>query len=79
MSEMKSVNNGSTVVKVDLQFTRNLGNYESLKVGIGVEDFLRNGETIDEATNRVYTFVENKLMDKVNEIEQELNKGKGKK
>ena len=79
MTESKTMSNGSTIVKVDLQFTRNLGNYESLKVGIGVEDFLRNGETIDEATNRVYTFVENKLMDKVNEIEQELNKGKGKK
>lgn len=79
MTDLKTMSNGSTIVKVDLQFTRNLGNYESLKVGIGVEDFLRNGETIDEATNRVYTFVENKLMDKVNEIEQELNKGKGKK
>ena len=79
MTESKTMSNGSTIVKVDLQFTRNLGNYESLKVGIGVEDFLRNGETIDEATNRVYTFVENKLMDKVNEIEQELNKGKVKK
>jgi hypothetical protein len=78
MTNLKS-DNSSTIVKVDLQFTRNLGNYESLKVGIGVEDFLRNGENIDEATNRVYTFVENKLMDKVNEIEQELTKGKGKK
>ena len=67
-----------TNVKVELQFTKNLGNYESLKVAIGIEDFLRNGETIDEATNRVYTFVENKVIEKVNEIESEL-KGKGKK
>jgi hypothetical protein len=64
-----------TNVKVDLQFTRNLGNFESLKVGIGIEDYQRQGETIDEATNRVYTFVEKKLMEKVGEIEQEL-KGK---
>jgi len=68
-----------TNVKVDLQFTRNLGNYESLKVGIGIEDFQRDGENIDEATNRVYAFVEKKLMEKVNEIEEELNAGKGKK
>ena len=61
-----------TNVKVHLQFTRNLGNFESLKVGIGIEDFQRSGETIDEATNRVYTFVEKKLMEKVNEIEEEL-------
>lgn len=65
-----------TNVKVELQFTRNLGNYESLKVSIGVEDYQRSGENIDEATNRVYTFVENKLMEKVNEIESELKKSK---
>ena len=78
MTDQKISNNASTVVKVDLQFTRNLGNYESLKVGIGVEDSQRVGETIDEATNRVYNFVEKKLMEKVNEIESEL-KSKGKK
>jgi hypothetical protein len=65
-----------TNVKVDLQFTRNLGNFESLKVGIGIEDFQRNGETIDEATNRVYAFVEKKLMEKVSEIEEELTANK---
>ena len=67
-----------TNVRVELQFTKNLGNYESLKVAIGIEDFRRENETIDEATNRVYTFVENKVIEKVNEIEEEL-KGKGKK
>jgi hypothetical protein len=65
-----------TSVIVDLQFTRNLGNFESLKVGIGIEDFQRQGETIDEATNRVYNFVEKKLMEKVNEIESELKANK---
>lgn len=68
-----------TNVRVELQFTRNLGNYESLKVAIGIEDFKRDGETIDEATDRVYNFVEGKLMEKVNEIESELNNSKGKK
>lgn len=70
-----------TSVKVDLSFTRNLGNFESIKVNIGIEDFVRQGEHIDDATNRVYDFVENKLMDKVREIEEELNsqKNKGKK
>ena len=54
-----------TNVKIELQFTRNLGNYESLKISVGIEDFQRAGETVDEATNRVYTFVEKKLMEKV--------------
>lgn len=70
-----------TNVKVELSFTRNLGNYESIKINIGIEDFQRDGEHIDEATNRVYNFVEKKLMEKVNEIEEELvnHKNKGKK
>jgi hypothetical protein len=67
-----------TNVRVELQFTKNLGNYESLKVSIGIEDFRRDNETIDEATNRVYTFVEGKVIEKVNEITEEL-KAKGKK
>jgi len=68
-----------TNIKVELQFTKNLGNYESLKIGIGIEDFKREGESTDEATDRVYAFVENKLMQKVNEIEDELKSSKGKK
>jgi len=58
-----------------LQFTRNLGNYENIKIGIAIEDFKRDGESTDEATDRVYKFVEKKLIEKVNEIEEEL-KGK---
>lgn len=61
-----------TKVKVDLQYTRNLGNYESIKVGLGVEDTVRAGENVETATNRVYKFVEDKLIEKMQEIEQEL-------
>ena len=56
-----------TKVKVDLSFTRNLGNYESIKIGIGIEDFVRSGETVESATERVYAFVENKLIEKTQE------------
>lgn len=65
-----------TKVKVDLSFTRNLGNYESIKIGIGIEDFVRDGETTDSATERVYKFVENKLIQKTQEVEEELKSGK---
>jgi len=61
-----------TRVKVDLQYTRNLGNYESIKIGLGVEDIVRSGENVDTATNRVYKFVEDKLIEKMKEIEEEL-------
>lgn len=63
----------STHVRVELQYTRNLGNYESLKILVGVEDFVRSGETVDAATERVYEFVENKVIEKVQEMETELS------
>jgi hypothetical protein len=66
----------TTRVKVDLSFTRNLGNYESIKIGVGVEDDVRQGESVDAATERVYAFVENKLIEKTAEVEQELKNGK---
>jgi len=66
----------TTKVKVDLSFTRNLGNYESIKIGIGVEDDLRLGENVESATERVYKFVEDKLIEKTREVEEELNRGK---
>lgn len=65
-----------TRVKVDLSFTRNLGNYESIKIGIGIEDDVRQGETVGAATERVYKFVEDKLIEKTREVEQELKNGK---
>ena len=73
-----TVNRNNTVIRVDLQFTRNLGNFESLKVGIGIEDFVRDGETAGQATDRVYKFVETKLMEKMQEVEAELNEGRTK-
>lgn len=66
-----------TRVKVDLSFTRNLGNYESIKIGIGIEDNVRQGENVDAATERVYKFVEDKLIEKTREVEEEIA-GRGK-
>ncbi len=66
----------TTRVKIDLSFTRNLGNYESIKIAVGVEDDIRDGENVDTATERVYQFVENKLIEKTLEVEEELTRGK---
>ena len=65
-----------THVRVDLSFTRKLGNFESIKIGIGVDDFVRDGETVDAATDRVYKFVEDKLIQKTQEVEEELRGSK---
>lgn len=73
MSELKSmVEAKPTRVKVELQYVRNLGNYESIRVSIGVEDNVRMEENVNNATERVYKFVEEKLIEKMTEIEKEL-------
>lgn len=65
----------TTTVRVNLKFVRNLGNYESVHVEMGVEDYVRDTDAnVDAAMTRVYSFVENKLMEKVQEIEQDLKK-----
>lgn len=64
-----------TNVKVELHFTRNLGNFESVRIGLGIEDWVREGENTSTAADRIYKFVEEKLIEKVNEIESEI-KGK---
>jgi len=58
----------NTRVTVTLGFTKNLGNFESLRVDIGIQDHLRSGENINDATDRVYKFVEKKLEEKATEI-----------
>jgi hypothetical protein len=68
--------NKNTIVKVDLQYVRNLGNYESIRVNLGVEDNAREGENVNAAMDRVYAFVEKKLIEKMAEIESELKGGK---
>lgn len=53
-----------------------MGNFESLRVDIGIEDSVRSGDTVASTFDRVYKFVEDKLMEKVNEVEAELNANK---
>lgn len=62
----------STNVSVTLGYTLNLGNFQSLRVDIGVTDFVRSGETTGTAVDRVYSFVEEKVLEKVQEAKLEL-------
>ena len=63
----------NTVVKVNLKFVRNLGNYESMHVELGVEDWVRDTDVnTDAAMNRVFEFVESKLIEKVTALEKDL-------
>jgi hypothetical protein len=65
--------NDSTKVNVTLGYTLNLGNFQSLRLDLGVIDSKRDGETTNEAFERVYKFVEDKLTEKINEAKSEIN------
>ena len=65
--------NDNTKVSVTLGYTLNLGNFQSLRLDLGVVDSKKDGETTNEAMERVYKFVEDKLTDKINEAKSEIN------
>lgn len=65
--------NDETKVSVTLGYTLNLGNFQSLRLDLGVVDGKRQGETTAEAFERVYGFVEAKLTEKINEAKAELS------
>jgi hypothetical protein len=64
--------NENTKVKVALGYTLNLGNFQSLRIDLEVSDSKRDAETTNEAFERVYEFVENKLAEKVKEASAEI-------
>lgn len=63
-------------MRVGLKFVRNLGNYENIHVDVGVEDNVRQGESVSQAMDRVYTFVEEQLIQRVQDIEADLSGSK---
>ena len=63
--------NENTKMSVTLGYTLNLRNFQSLRIDLGVVDSKRNGETPDQAFERIYKFVEDKLTEKVKEAEAE--------
>lgn len=66
------MNNEDTKVKVGLGYTLNLGNFQSLRIDLEVQDSKRDGENTNDAFERVYEFVENKLAEKVKEASAEI-------
>jgi hypothetical protein len=64
--------NSQTKVTVTLGYTMNVGNFQSLRIDIGVEDQLRDGEHVQEGFDRVYSFVEQQLAAKLQEAKSEI-------
>ena len=65
--------NDTTKVNVTLGYTLNLGNFQSLRLDLGIVDSKRDGETTNDAFERIYKFVEDKLTEKINEAKSEIN------
>jgi len=65
--------NENTKISVTLGYTLNLGNFQSLRLDLGVVDSKRDGENSDQAFDRVYKFVEDKLTEKIKEAQSEAD------
>jgi hypothetical protein len=63
----------NTSVTVNLGYTLNLGNFQSLRVDLGCTDFVREGEEKEAAIDRVYDFVEAQVIQKVSDAKKELD------
>lgn len=61
-----------TVVKFSAKIVKNLGNFESVHVDAGIEDSPLEGETAQQAFNRIKEFVERNLVESVNEYVKDL-------
>lgn len=66
------MNNEDTKVRVALGYTLNLGNFQSLRIDVEVQDSKREGENTNDAFERVYAFVEDKLSSRVREASAEV-------
>jgi hypothetical protein len=64
--------NENTKVRVGLGYTLNLGNFQSLRIDLEVTDNKRDGENTNDAFERVYKFVEDRLAEKVKEASAEI-------
>ncbi|ASR75479.1 hypothetical protein SEA_MILDRED21_72 [Streptomyces phage Mildred21] len=62
----------SQTVSAEIGYTKNLGNFQSVKVSVGLQDYVRNGETFDEAYARIFKKIEDKLAEKVAEAVEAL-------
>jgi hypothetical protein len=64
--------NSETKVTVSLGYTMNLGNFQSLRIDLGVEDQVRDGENVKDGFDRVYKFVEEQFGEKLREAKSEI-------
>lgn len=62
-----------TKIQWSLGYTKNLGNFESLRLDCQVSDHMRDEETAKAASDRIYALVEAELMRKLKEVQEEIS------
>lgn len=60
------VDTDRTVVGINVGITKNMDNYESLRVDCWLTDTVKEGETVEQAYNRILGIVDNQLQNTVN-------------
>lgn len=58
-------------IRVGYHYTVNLGNYESTKIVVEIEDNAREGETVKAAYERVEKFVSDRVTEQVVEAHKQ--------
>ena len=67
--------NDPTEIRVDIGFTANVGNYQSIKVSIGLTDWKRESDKdMDAAVTRVYNYVEDQLTARLEDTKRAISK-----
>jgi hypothetical protein len=61
-----------TRIQWTLGYTVNVGNFQSLRLDCQITDYKHEAETAKEASDRVYAFVEQELVEKLNQAKEEL-------
>lgn len=60
-------------VETRLGFTKNIGNFESVRIDVGYSDDVREGEEVADAQARVYDVVERELLSKLEAVLEEID------
>lgn len=60
-------------VETRLGFTKNIGNFESVRIDVGYSDDVREGEEVADAQSRVYDVVERELLSKLEAVLEEID------
>lgn len=79
MEEKKKLSPPPSPTKVDINLGfKSTRDFNSVSVNIGITDFVRAEETLDQAVNRVYSYVESKVIEKLDQTKKEIEAVYGK-